>query len=778
MTSSGSVNGNPSAAHQPPALAQVLLGDETASAVELDASLADIVEQVGKITKPKQAMEFFCEKTFAKVGGQQLTGRCVFCKMSITSSGAQRLVTHLARCMCAPNIVLESFQSLLNQKELNRNGKRQQEADIRDARDSNRRDIEEHRQRNLVQQGLRGSMKTLETQVADQAIGNFFYANGLSFAAASSDKDSYYKEMVAAIKASPSNYLPPSRFQLADRVLDDCHATMHQKLKKMDPEGMLAEKYGAAYVSDGWDSVDHLPLVNSAFICANDGGRYWRSVDTSGYTKNAEYLAALMISDIYDFGCTKVVSVVTDTCSTMRKAWEIVEDEFPWISILPCQAHVVSLLMKDIAQLDEAKQLIAAENTVVTWFSNHHKPLAIFRQKSADMLGKTYQFVKAGLTRMGTHTLVGERLLKVKAALQATVVDPEYVAQGYRDLPDEVESGNCEQVVREHKAATTKQAVLDDTGFWARVEDHVAVTKPIYKLLRRHDSSAPTVGKLYSGWFEIGETLKKSKASYKDDAFSKMEDRWAYGHADLASAAYVVDPEFAEHDQSTNEEVMAGFMNTVEKIGILLEVRKQEEKYTEQWKKRRDLIHSDPKKQVCLNCLNQTAVELVLMCDLSRVCSIVCSQKSFDHYPKYPGVESKPVKEFAVKVNAQLSLYKNKKGVFSRSWVFDAAAEMPAYLWWDANGASTPELQAFARIVLAQPASASIIERINSEFAFVKDRKRNRLQHEKANKLVDLFHNLRLMKRMNKPAYAEPAVGWNVEEMESGITKWGVANYA
>lgn len=56
-----------------------------------------------------------------------------------------------------------------------------------------------------------------------------------------------------------------------------------------------------------------------------------------------------------------------------------------------------------------------------------------------------------------------------------------------------------------------------------------------------------------------------------------------------------------------------------------------------------------------------------------------------------------------------------------------SAEKMPAYLWWDMHGSSTPELQYVARIVLAQPASASIIERINSEFGFIKDRKRNKL---------------------------------------------------
>ena len=58
------------------------------------------------------------------------------------------------------------------------------------------------------------------------------------------------------------------------------------------------------------------------------------------------------------------------------------------------------------------------------------------------------------------------------------------------------------------------------------------------------------------------------------------------------------------------------------------------------------------------------------------------------------------------------------------------------------------------------------------------NRRRNRLGHEKANKLVGLFHNLRLMAKMKKPAYVEPAVGWNDDELKSGITKFGIVNHS
>ena len=51
------------------------------------------------------------------------------------------------------------------------------------------------------------------------------------------------------------------------------------------------------------------------------------------------------------------------------------------------------------------------------------------------------------------------------------------------------------------------------------------------------------------------------------------------------------------------------------------------------------------------------------------------------------------------------------------------------------------------------------------------------MDHSRANKSVALFHNLRLIARMNKPNYTEPAVAWTDSVEKSGIQKYGVANY-
>jgi hypothetical protein len=554
----------------------------------------------------------------------------------------------------------------------------------------------------LRQVGIRAGFKSAEATHADQCIARFFYANGLNFTAADTSTEGFYREMVVAIQRSGVGYTPPNACALAGHLMQSAHSKMEEDIEKRDTQSELSRKFGVTYSSDGWDSCDNLPLINSCYMLANDGGVYQRSVDTSGHTKNAEYCAALMIADIYSIGCTKVVHVCTDTCAVMRKCWKIVEDEFPWISCSPCQTHCPSLLQGDICKLPVPAQVIKEETLVVGWFTNHHKPLAILREKVKAVLGRSCELKRAGATRMGTNTWVGERLLELKGCLQQTVVDTQYVAGNYKDLPAEVQYTSGETVAREHRGGTAKKHVLDDdrNGFWERVDEHVKCTMPVCKFLRRHDSSSPAVGKVYHGWYEMGEHLAASGAPYAAEAQQKHEARWVYSHAAMFAAGYVVDPEFIDHDQTSSEEVMEGFFVTLEKIAILLKVRQLQEedgRFTTSWAARDAAIAADPN-----------------------------AQKSLQNYPTYPDSSDADVKQFCSSVNAQLAIYKGKKGMFGREWVMESAQDMPAYLWWDQNGGSAPELQAFARMVLAQPASASICERINSEFEFVKDRRYTR----------------------------------------------------
>ena len=280
----------------------------------------------------------------------------------------------------------------------------------------------------------------------------------------------------------------------------------------------------------------------------------------------------------------------------MRKCWELVQQEFPWISVLPCQPHVASLLLKDVGKIAQFDALIKEEGTIVGWFSNHQKPLAILRKKVAATFGHSKELIKAAATRFGTNTMVGQRLLDLRQALQSTVVDEEYVKQKYKDAEDAVEEGNATRVVRQNKGGTAKALVLDEEKFWPEVKQHVNATEPVYNLLRRHDTSGPSLGKVYHGFYTVGEHLTAVDVPYKEALVDAFDARWAYGHVDIIAAAYALDPEYINHDHASNKEVTEGLLNSVEKIAILYatrELQKENGRFTADWDKRAKLIEGN-----------------------------------------------------------------------------------------------------------------------------------------------------------------------------------------
>ena len=296
--------------------------------------------------KPKHIQHFYDDVRGTNPANvQQIVGVCMGCSAKVPSTGSFKLVTHTLKCAVCPKAVKDAFGKLRDVTESKRSEKRDLQLMCTEQAQLAAKE-HEVKQAVLKQQCIKAGIKSVQHSAADIAIGNFFYANAIPFSAASSEADSLYRTMVRAIQAAPDGYAPPNYQKLANELLTECYTSMWQEMDARDPTGQLKNKFGACYVSDGWDSCDSLPLINSAFITANDGGMFWRSIDTSGKTKSADYCALLMIHDIYAFGPSDVVLVVTDTCNTMAKAWALVQDEFPWISVLPCQPHVIALLMK------------------------------------------------------------------------------------------------------------------------------------------------------------------------------------------------------------------------------------------------------------------------------------------------------------------------------------------------------------------------------------------------------------------------------------------------
>lgn len=130
--------------------------DTHARLSELRSECADIMDKLPASLKPKDVLHFFKNVSFKTTGGQQVTASCMFCKRAITSTGAARLVDHLAECVVVLPEVKQKVKEIKSAQEKKRKMKQQEsellmkEADIQ---------MELAKQQKLMQQGIRSSFR-------------------------------------------------------------------------------------------------------------------------------------------------------------------------------------------------------------------------------------------------------------------------------------------------------------------------------------------------------------------------------------------------------------------------------------------------------------------------------------------------------------------------------------------------------------------------------------------------------------------------------------------
>ncbi|KAL1530345.1 hypothetical protein AB1Y20_001254 [Prymnesium parvum] len=230
---------------------------------------------------------------------------CKFCNnQGKKFTSTTRLVEHLNSCLLIPANLKKALKVYTLKQEGKRVAKGEASRIIQEGVEQMAAARhEEKKQRLMEQKTLLGSMKCAADEVADEAIARWFYANGISFNAASMEADSLYRDsgriMITAIKRSSDGYTPPGRKILGGRLIETIHQSITKQIELNDDASQNKTRFGMTYLSDGWESCDSLPLINSAYVTANNGGVYIRSVDTSGAIKTAEYCASLMIEDIY-----------------------------------------------------------------------------------------------------------------------------------------------------------------------------------------------------------------------------------------------------------------------------------------------------------------------------------------------------------------------------------------------------------------------------------------------------------------------------------------------
>ncbi len=84
----------------------------------------------------------------------------------------------------------------------------------------------------------------------------------------------------------------------------------------------------------------------------------------------SKYLSNMIKDVINSVGKDKFAAVVTDNAANIKKAWEIIHEEFSFIQNVRCIAHYINLLASDIVKHNFSKRLLKKVNTLGSFFRN------------------------------------------------------------------------------------------------------------------------------------------------------------------------------------------------------------------------------------------------------------------------------------------------------------------------------------------------------------------------------------------------------------------------
>ncbi|PWA77296.1 HAT dimerization domain, Ribonuclease H-like domain protein [Artemisia annua] len=110
-----------------------------------------------------------------------------------------------------------------------------------------------------------------------------------------------------------------------------------------------------------------------------------------------------------------------------------------------------------------------------------------------------------------------------------------------------------------------------------------------------------------------------------------------------------------------------------------------------------------------------------------------------------------------------------KKGLFALPQAHVDAATMDAIEWWSTYGSETPELAEVAKKVLSQPISSSYAERNWSTYSYIHSIKRNRLNNKRADKLLFVHSNIRLVSQFSESYKEGPFKEWDINPESSNL---------
>lgn len=131
-------------------------------------------------------------------------------------------------------------------------------------------------------------------------------------------------------------------------------------------------------ITDESTDISGNRIINTSMITTSGDCFYISNLEAKAGRLGAEELAEHTVAiakQVTNGNLSKVSSITTDTCSTMRLLWKRLENQpdMKHIFTVPCDSHGLQLIFKDLLQQPVIKQYWTLASTIVNTLRNSAK---------------------------------------------------------------------------------------------------------------------------------------------------------------------------------------------------------------------------------------------------------------------------------------------------------------------------------------------------------------------------------------------------------------------
>lgn len=346
-----------------------------------------------------------------------------------------------------------------------------------------------------------------EKEIIDEQIARFIFATNSSFRLVE------HAEIIKTVQLLRPGYTPPSRFDVAGKLLDSVYVKCLQTGEEILRDSTVCMSL------DGWSNIHNEPVVCATVTTADSDIYLVDTIDTSGKPHTSEYLVEVAASAIQKceqtFNC-HVRSFVTDNAANVAKMrQELEQREDLDLVTYGCSAHLLNLLAKDLEITNIKEQVVQ----VVKYFRNNHFAVAAYKS--------------AG----------GLRLIMPQDVRWNTMADclETYITQWPKLM------AICEQ--NRNNIDKDIANIVTNIGVKRSAEELLKRLKPIAVALDSIQKDSCTI----ADGVEIWKTLKADLALENRDAKKKFQKRYDQALSPSHFLANIVHPKYRGKNLTTDE---------------------------------------------------------------------------------------------------------------------------------------------------------------------------------------------------------------------------------